>query len=135
MHKVHVAVSLASLVVATGLAFSFLAVGCSSTSSGGAGAGDGGTGDECGKIDSACGQPCDQGNSLGIGRFCNFISDCHGTALPTVCATLGDPNEHFCTALCSPPDASNEAGFPTDCGENASCQCQGQCGCFPNSCF
>jgi hypothetical protein len=108
-------------------------IGCSSSSGNGAGPGDGG-GDECAPIDSACGQPCDPGNSLGIGRFCNFISDCEGTAIPTICATLGDKTEHFCTALCVPPDADNEAGFPTDCGANATCQCQGQCGCFPNSC-
>jgi hypothetical protein len=134
MRKVHVAASLASLAVAGAVTAASLAVGCS-TSSGGAGADDGGTGDECGKIDSACGQPCDPGNSLGIGKYCNNLTDCHGTAIPTLCAVLGDPNEHFCTAMCSPADAGPEAAFTSNCGENATCQCQGgQCGCYPSAC-
>jgi hypothetical protein len=111
---------------------------CSSSSSKGSSAGSdaGDMADTvCEPIDSACGQPCQAGNSLGIGRFCNHISDCQGTKLPTLCATLGAPNEHFCTAMCSPADAGDEAGFPQNCGENATCQCQGtQCGCFPTAC-
>jgi hypothetical protein len=112
-----------------------LAAACS-TSSGGAAASDAGAG-ECGKIDSACGQPCEPGNELGIGRFCNTLHDCDGTQIPTICATLGDPTEHFCTAMCLTADAGDEAGaFPRDCGQGATCQCQGsQCGCFPTSCF
>lgn len=117
------------------------AVGCSSSSSGGgasSGGADGGgdDGGGCTPIDSACGQPCDPGNSLGIGRFCYGITDCTGTKVPTLCATLGDPAEHFCTARCNPPDAGPEAGaFLNDCGENAVCACQGgQCGCFPTAC-
>jgi hypothetical protein len=117
----------------------FLAVGLAaacSTSNGGGGAADAG-GDECGKVDSACGQPCEPGNNLGIGRFCNTLHDCDGTQIPTLCATLGAPDEHFCTAACSPPDAGDAGGgLPTDCGQNATCQCQGsQCGCFPTACF
>jgi hypothetical protein len=110
------------------------AAGCSSSSN--KDVTDGGGGDECEPIDSACGQPCQAGNNLGIGRFCNNFDDCNGTQIPTLCATLGDPSEHFCTAMCAAPDASDDAGFPKDCGENATCQCQGgQCGCFPNSCM
>ena len=132
-----VAVVLVSLLAGSGILGGAMAIGCSSTSSGGAGAGDAGGGDECAKIDSACGQPCDQGNSLGIGRFCYGIVDCAGTQVPTLCATLGDSTEHFCTARCNPPDASPEASvFLASCGDNATCQCQGgQCGCFPSSCF
>ncbi len=131
-----VTVVLMSLLAAASIAGVASAVGCSSSSNKAAGPSDAGGGDECEPIDSACGQPCQEGNNLGIGRFCNFVSDCHGTTLATVCATLGDPAEHFCTAVCVPPDASDDAGFPTDCGENATCQCQGgRCGCFPNSCM
>jgi len=131
-----VAVVFVSLLAASALAGAAMAVGCSSSSNKGGGGETDGGGDECEKIDSACGQPCDPGNNLGIGKFCNNIHDCMGSQIPTLCATLGDPNEHFCTAMCSPPDASDDAGFPKDCGENATCQCQGsQCGCFPSSCF
>src|SRR5579885_2461981 len=90
-----------SLTVTAGVA----AAGCSSSSSGSGGTGGDGGGNDassCAPIDSACGQPCDQGNSLGIGRFCNGITDCVGTKVPTLCATLGDPAEHFCTATCNP---------------------------------
>jgi hypothetical protein len=125
--------SLTFTLAATAFLTVGLAVACSTSN--GSGPADAG-GDECSPIDSACGQPCEPGNSLGIGRFCNNVSDCQGTKIPTVCATLGVPTEHFCTAICVPPDSGNDAGFPTDCGENASCQCQGgQCGCFPNACF
>jgi hypothetical protein len=133
-----------ALVVTSLLAGSLLlggaaAVGCSSSSDKGTGTTptkDAGSGDECEAIDSACGQPCQAGNNLGIGRFCNTLHDCDGTQIPTLCATLGEPNEHFCTASCEPPDSGDEAGLTTTCGENATCQCQGgQCGCFPNSCM
>jgi hypothetical protein len=125
-----------SFLAACTLTGAGLAAGCSSSSDKSSGSSDAGNVDECEPIDSACGQPCQAGNSLGIGRFCNNIHDCEGTSIPTLCATLGDPNEHFCTAMCAAPDASDDAGFPKDCGENATCQCQGgQCGCFPNSCM
>jgi len=130
------AVVFATLLAASALLGGGMAIGCSSSSSKGAAVTDAGGGDECAAIDSACGQPCQAGNSLGIGRFCNNIHDCEGTQLPTLCATLGDPTEHFCTAMCSPPDAGPDAAFTENCGENATCQCQGgQCGCFPNSCM
>lgn len=73
---------------------------------------------------------------MGIGRFCNTIDDCKGTKVPTLCATLGDPSEHFCTNVCNPPDAAADAGGGLEsCGENALCECQGgQCGCYPTTC-
>ena len=72
-----------------------------------------------------CGQPGDQGNELGVGKYCGSLSDCTGMA--NLCASLGDPKLHFCTMLC-------QAGG--NCGTGATCQCQGsQCGCFPDSCM
>ena len=85
-----------------------------------------------------CGNPCDQGNSKGVGQFCDFIRDCLNTTEAHLCSTLGDPTEHFCTFLCSgPSDAGADAAATSDeCGENATCQCSGgQCGCFPNRCM
>jgi hypothetical protein len=123
-----------SLAVAFAAASMALASGCSSSSSNAAT--DAGQGNECEPIESSCGQPCQAGNSQGIGRFCNNITDCHGTKIPTLCATLGAPSEHFCTAMCSPADAGPDAPFTMDCGENATCACQGsQCGCFPTACY
>lgn len=131
-----VAVLFVSLLAAAAIGGAGMAIGCSSSSSHTTGGETDGGGDECEKIDSACGQPCQPGNNLGIGRFCNNIHDCDGTQIPTICATLGAPDEHFCTASCDPPDAGPDAELTTNCGENATCQCQGgQCGCFPSSCF
>jgi hypothetical protein len=136
MRLAHLVTGLSCFAVAAGLGLASLAAGCSNTSSGGAAAQDAGGGDECAAIDSsACGQPCDPGNSLGIGRYCNNFKDCDGTQVPTLCATLGDPTEHFCTNTCQAPDAGAEAGGLASCGENATCQCQGgQCGCYPSYC-
>ncbi len=85
---------------------------------------------------SLCGHPGDTGNSLGVGKFCQKISDCNGNTKATLCSVLGSDNTFFCTMTCTPP--ANDMGS-TECGENASCQCgsgssQSGCGCFPNSC-
>jgi hypothetical protein len=131
MHRLPAFLAVAAVAVAAGAVA--LGVGCSPSSSNGTSTDAG----ACTPIDSACGQPCDPGNSLGIGRFCNQIMDCQGTKVPTLCATLGDPSEHFCTARCTPADAGADAasGFLTDCGENATCACQnGECGCYPTTC-
>ncbi len=98
-----------------------------SSSSGSSGASDAGY-----AVDSAgfkgCGHPGDQGNSIGVGKYCNSFGDCLGNSQAVLCATLGDPNAHFCTNAC-------QQGDPTACGEKASCVCQGsQCGCFPDAC-
>src|SRR5580704_9419284 len=123
-----------TLMAIVALALSSGTVACSSSSSGGSS--DAGSIDECAPIDSACGQPCQAGNTLGVGRFCNHQNDCEGTKIPTLCAILGASDEHFCTAMCSPADAGPDASFITNCGENATCQCQGgQCGCFPTACL
>src|SRR4051794_25758301 len=73
---------------------------------------------------SCCGQPGDNGNSLGVGQFCD-PDPCTGTKA-VFCATLGgDSTQHFCTFLC------HGDGGASECGENAECQCQGaQCGCY-----
>jgi hypothetical protein len=78
---------------------------------------------------SLCGHPGDKGNSLGVGKYCSKLSDCNG-AMANLCSVLGSSNTFFCTFQCSGnPDLGSE------CGENASCQCQGgQCGCYPSSC-
>jgi hypothetical protein len=75
-----------------------------------------------------CGHPGDQGNSLGVGKYCDQLTDCIGLQAG-LCATLGDPNAHFCTKTCT-------QGSTTECGDNATCSCQGgQCGCVPNACL
>lgn len=83
-------------------------------------------------FNSECGKPCDRGNSLGVGRFCNVISDCKDDAdtfMAYLCATIGDKDQHFCLMGCT---VNSPPGF---CGENARCACKGnQCGCFPTAC-
>jgi hypothetical protein len=78
----------------------------------------GGAGAKC------CNDPSNQGNSLGVGKYCDTSSMCTGMA--SLCATLGDPTQHFCTMLCQ---------MGGNCGTGATCQCQGaQCGCTPDAC-
>jgi hypothetical protein len=105
-----------------------------------------GGGDDAGPADaspdaffSVCGHPGDQGNSLGVGKFCQSLSDCQGQEA-LLCSILGgdDPPTFFCTMSCNGADAGPtdpDAGPTGPCGENASCQCStGGCGCFPDSC-
>lgn len=106
--------------------------GSSGASSGSSGVpGDGGPAIADAGYDTAnfqCGKPGDPGNSLGVGKYCNGFSDCIGNSKAILCATLGDPNAHFCTLQCTQGD--NAA-----CGAGASCVCQGgQCGCLPDAC-
>ncbi len=90
---------------------------------------------------SVCGHPGDQGNSLGIGLFCQSLGDCQGTTDAPLCSTLGgsDPPTFFCTKTCNTTDAGPtdpDAGPTGPCGEMASCQCGGGgCGCTPDSCL
>ncbi len=80
--------------------------------------------------DSFCGHPGDTGNELGVGQYCNTLTDCSSNAGAHLCATLGNPQAHFCTKTCV---GSGSAG---QCGTMATCECQGgQCGCTPNSCL
>jgi hypothetical protein len=79
---------------------------------------------------SLCGHPGDTGNSLGVGKYCTSLGDCTSNTKATLCSILGSDNTYFCTFACS-----GTADLSTECGENATCQCQGgQCGCFPNAC-
>jgi hypothetical protein len=136
-----------------GLIGLLMAAGCSS-SSGAGGTTDAGTSQDTGIVDSCapiegsiCGQPCQQGNEFGVGAFCNNITECTQLPKAHLCASLGDPNAHFCTFRCSfPPEGGAEDGgdggeagspFPTDCGSGATCTCNsgGSCGCTPTMCL
>lgn len=76
---------------------------------------------------SCCGVPGNPGNELGVGKYCDTLADCAGLKA-NLCATVGNPNAHFCTRACTP-------GQP-DCGSGATCQCVGmQCGCIPGECL
>lgn len=130
-------------------------VACSSSSSSSgspdAAADTGSVVDSCAPVDSACGQPCDPGNSLGVGHYCKNIQDCFSLPKAHLCSVLGGSgNTFFCTFRCSIPPEGGTAGdggtsgddggplpFPTDCGSGASCTCDnmGNCGCTPNVCL
>ncbi len=124
------------LGVGAGLVFALgAAVACSSSSSTPAASPDsGGGGDDSGgpalpdPSNSRCGHPGDQGNSLGVGHFCQSSVDCENNTKATICAIIGDDKSFFCTFVC------HEDGGPDQCGENAECACQGACGCFPKAC-
>jgi hypothetical protein len=108
-----------------------LAVACGSSNGGkndAAGSGSACTGG------SACGQPCDQGNNLGIGRFCTANGgQCGSNNNGFIFCTLTfDPQapDGFCTGPC---------GSDADCGSNAFCDSNGsgsnaQKGCVPMDC-
>jgi hypothetical protein len=87
--------------------------------------------------DSSCGNPGDQGNSLGVGAFCvNPNTDCSCHSKAVFCSTIGGPGAYFCTFPCTAPPDGGAADAANPCGENAACQCQGgSCGCTPNSCL
>lgn len=80
--------------------------------------------------ESDCGFPGDEGNELGIGKFCASLSDCSSTASAPLCSSLGDPNTHFCTKTCS-------MGSTGTCGTGAECVCDSsnRCGCTPTVCL
>lgn len=77
---------------------------------------------------STCGHPGDTGNEVGIGKFCEILSDCSGTA--PLCSSIGDDTTHFCTRTCP-------MGNDTVCGTGAQCTCNSsnQCGCTPTVCL
>jgi hypothetical protein len=89
---------------------------------------------------SSCGHPGDTGNSKGVGKFCQTLSDCAG-AETNICSALGNgpkPSAHdsyFCTIYPCHADAGTN-----ECGENATCICGSGsggsgCACTPNSCL
>jgi hypothetical protein len=72
-----------------------------------------------------CGKPGDTGNEQGVGKYCNSSAECLGLQA-LFCATLGNPDSHFCTHPCQMGD---------NCGTGATCHCDGgSCGCVPDSC-
>jgi hypothetical protein len=83
---------------------------------------------------STCGHPGDQGNELGIGKFCGSLSDCNTTQAAPLCSSLGDDTTHFCTKTCQDPAMGGSAG---QCGTATECVCNGggQCGCTPSVCL
>jgi hypothetical protein len=117
------------------IGFVSLVVACSSSSSSSSSS-SGGTADSGAKdagVDavslSECGHPGDVGNELGVGKFCQTITDCSANSKATLCTTLGDAKNFFCTASCT------DGGPANQCGSAAHCACQsGQCGCYPDAC-
>lgn len=81
--------------------------------------------------ESDCGRPGDEGNELGVGKFCAVFSDCGSTASAPLCSSLGDPNTHFCTKTCSSTGPADQCGTGAECTCNAS----NQCGCTPSVCL
>jgi hypothetical protein len=84
---------------------------------------------------SSCGKPGDPGNSLGVGKFCQYtIADCGENSKAKLCTTL-DPtgtDNYFCTFRCNPA-----TDLPDVCGDGARCACDSAgtaCGCFPTRC-
>ncbi len=82
---------------------------------------------------TSCGKPGDPGNALGVGKYCQALSDCKGNGKATLCATLGgDPTQTFCTMMC----VVATDGGADPCAAGATCSCQGgQCGCTPDVCL
>jgi hypothetical protein len=99
--------------------------------------GGGGCVDMAGPL-SACGHPCDKGNSLGVGKFCTHVSDCMGPGLSTnICSSLGNgatpsaSDTYFCTIFPCTPDA----GVNDGCGEGAHCVADPRgSACAPDNC-
>ena len=88
---------------------------------------------------SSCGQPGDSGNSKGVGKFCQLLSDCEGDT--NICSSLGNgmtpsaDDTYFCTIYPCQQDAGADV-----CGENATCVCgnagsSSGCACTPNRCL
>ncbi|MBK8936766.1 MAG: hypothetical protein IPM79_03715 [Polyangiaceae bacterium] len=95
---------------------------------------------DCSEVPSdptaACGEPCDEGNDLGVGEYCTVGGgECDDNASATTCSALLNGQlivtSYVCTVIC------DEA---TECGPGASCRCPlfedgGQiCGCIPDAC-
>jgi hypothetical protein len=78
---------------------------------------------------SACGEPCDDGNNLGIGKFCAKGSgQCasNNNAFVFCTVDVDSTAEPFCTGPC---------GSDADCGVDAFCDGSGgQNGCVPANC-
>ena len=75
--------------------------------------------------------PGDRGNELGVGRYCETLADCAGTADARLCTALFEPRFRVCTKRC---DNSVDGGAL--CGAGASCRCDRRgCACLPETCW
>jgi hypothetical protein len=85
---------------------------------------------------SYCGHPGDEGNELGVGKFCDEFADCGDTVNAPLCSEIGDPSTHFCTKTCRGGDA-DAGSLEEQCGSGEiTCVCSGgQCGCTPTECL
>ncbi len=105
------------------MAAALLLAGC-----GGGSAADAGPPDAC-MGGTGCGDPCNYGNSWGVGRYCTVGgSECSGSMAPFCTVNVDETAPPMCTRPCS--DA-------TQCGENAACVAEGgegPMGCVPLSC-
>jgi len=79
-----------------------------------------------------CGQPCDEGNNLGVGKYCTAGGkQCGSNATIAIFCTLDFDStapDGFCTGPC---------GSDADCGEDAFCDNDGSGtsnGCVPANC-
>lgn len=99
-------------MVALALALALGAVaGCDADDDGGGGA-DAGPGVADASPDafeSICGEPGDEGNALGVGKFCLTISDCSSTAEAPLCSSLGDPASRSATTTAAPSARSTSS--------------------------
>jgi hypothetical protein len=80
--------------------------------------------------ETTCGMPGDEGNELGVGKFCTDLADCADTPDARLCSIIGDETTWFCTRICQQTDP------PDVCGTGAECVCgDGGCGCTPSVCL
>jgi hypothetical protein len=81
---------------------------------------------------SQCGWPGDEGNALGVGRYCDATGDQCSGLKAAFCTNLFVSDEHFCTFSCHAPA---DGGADDECGSGAHCACSGMgCGCYPDAC-
>jgi hypothetical protein len=81
---------------------------------------------------TTCGSPGDEGNELGVGKFCETLDDCADTPEARFCSNIGDETTWFCVRLCELADPD------TICGTGAECVCNDSgnaCGCTPSACL
>lgn len=101
-----------------------LALGCALVACGG-----GGEAAAPDAFATTCGAPGDQGNEVGVGHFCETLTDCSELPDAPLCSNIGDETTWFCTRLC-------DEGDNTVCGTGAECTCgNGGCGCTPSVCL
>lgn len=89
---------------------------------------------------SACGRPCDTGNSKGVGKFCTTGADCMGNGQATICSTVQNTGTADDTYFCTIASICDPAGdVAMQCGEDSACLCRTTpggmlCGCVHARC-